>query len=288
MNNKLRAIAPLVAVSALLAVSAGAETVVGAWDFSQYRGSGSLAPVGATTLSANYSDLDPTHKAGAESAAYGTATLPNLTDVLPTAGTMNCFKDGSGPGHPHGCSEPRSRGPVSSNHEVGDISFDQFGVLRHEGQTYTNRFAMTATSNASVVFEADLTPASTVGSGWSISFGGRTANGGGPDGGELSCDTASGPPDCTSTVGVDFSSDGVSYSPVGSVMLDNTDTAYTVSGGGANLSTGYFRLNFDTAAGTPIIDNVAVGVQVLPEPGEVAGMMAGVGLLGLLARRRRA
>jgi len=283
MNIELRAIAPLVVLSALLAVGAQAETVAG-WDFSQYRGSGSLTPF-TNSLPANYSDLDPTFHAGAESASYGTlhfdgsfGSSSTLTDFLPAAGQSNCERTASG------CSVPWVDGPVASNHSVGDISFDAHSVLKAEGQTYQNLLGMQATNNVSVVFAADLTPAATVGSGWSVSFGGHTATGGGPNGGELSCD----PPGCSSSVGVEFSTNGSSYTSAGSVNLDATDQRYTVALGGANADHGYVRLSLNPGSGTPIIDNVAVGVQLLPEPGAFAGVLAGAGLLGLLARRRRA
>ena len=72
MKMKLRAITPLVAASALLAGSAQAVvTVAAGWDFSQYGGTGSLSPL-SNTLSANYSDFDPSFNAGSGSAAFGT------------------------------------------------------------------------------------------------------------------------------------------------------------------------------------------------------------------------
>src|SRR5258707_9305890 len=72
---RTRALIGLIAsVSALLSAPAGATGIAG-WDFSQYFGDGLLSTDGVTftnTLSANYSNLDPTFNAGAESAAFGT------------------------------------------------------------------------------------------------------------------------------------------------------------------------------------------------------------------------
>src|SRR5262245_1029525 len=63
---RARALIGLIA-SAFLAAPAGATGIAG-WDFSQYLGTSLLSTDGATftnTLSANYSQLDPTFNAGA-------------------------------------------------------------------------------------------------------------------------------------------------------------------------------------------------------------------------------
>ncbi len=298
MNTKLCAIAPLVVVAALLAVPAQAEVLAG-WDFSQYRGSASLAPAGTNTLPANYSSLDPTGNAGAESAAFGTlhfdgnfGSSSTLTDFLPTAGSRNCQRRVEPPdAAPDACAQGLADGPVRSNRkepwERGETGFGAgaHSVLRTEGQVFQNLLGMTASSSLSVVFEADLTSVNMGASGWSVSFGGRTAAGSGPSGGEVSCD----PPGCSSTVGIDFSTNGSSFSSAGSVILTPEDTRFAVPLGiVGSPATAYVRLNFNPASGTPIIDNVALEAQALPEPGATAGLLAGGGLLALLARRRRA
>ena len=63
-----------IGISVLSAGGANATMVAG-WDFSQYLAPGALTIDGANgtnVLSANYSNLDPTSGAGAESAAFGT------------------------------------------------------------------------------------------------------------------------------------------------------------------------------------------------------------------------
>jgi hypothetical protein len=114
MKARLLAIASTIlsiAVSASIAGSAQAYLVAG-WDFSQYFNDGLLSIDGATyqnTLSANYSDLDPTFGAGAESAAFGTlyfngsfgstsvSPTGNLTEeFLPTAGSLTSNLDAGG------------------------------------------------------------------------------------------------------------------------------------------------------------------------------------------------
>jgi hypothetical protein len=292
MNTRMRVIASLIAVSAL-AVPASAQTVAG-WDFSQYRADGSLAPF-TDTLPANYSDLDPSLNAGAESAAFGTlyfdgsfGSSSTLTDFLPTAGTLNCTRLPVGGNlEPEGCAAPNVDGPVRSNRnepwsDPGDVSFDAHSVLRAEGQAFQNLLAMTASDNVSVVFEADP---GTTGSAWGVSFGGKVVSGGGDDGGTLACDP-DGAGECSTTVTVEFSPDGTSYTSFGSVMLTAEDTRYDVALAAGASPTGYVRLGLAPGGGgaLPLIDNVAV-TAFLPEPGSTALLIAGV--LGLMALPRR-
>jgi hypothetical protein len=291
MNTRLRTIAPLIAAAALVAAPAGAEVIAG-WDFSQYRGSATLAPVGASSLPANYSSLDPTGNAGAESAAFGTCyfdgsngSTSTATDFLPTAGSRNCYK---GLGGPRGCAEGNADGPVRSNKTEpwgkGENSFDSGAhlVQRDEGQTFQNLLAMTATNDVSVVFGADLTSLGEDATNWAVSFGGRTAAGAGPDGGELRCSPA-----CSATVGVDFSVDGSTYASIGSVNLTPEDERFEVPLGAVPTDTAFVRLNLHTSDGTPIIDNVAISGVPLPEPGATLQLLAGLGGLMGLRRLRR-
>ena len=63
---------------ALAATAAQAQELVAGWDFSQYYTAGRLSTDGSTgvnTLDANYSSLDASNKAGAESADYGTLLM---------------------------------------------------------------------------------------------------------------------------------------------------------------------------------------------------------------------
>jgi hypothetical protein len=288
MKKNLIATASAVVASACLALAAAADITVAGWDFSQYSGDGILG--GLNTLPANYSTLDPTHNAGFESSAFGTAHFDGLfsstnttSDFLPTAGTMNCERL---PTPPKGCATPNTEGPVRSNRtepfsDQGQNPFDSLTVQKAEGQPNANLLAMTAKNSLSVVFETNVGAGQIAGP-YSISFGGKTFTGSGTDGGEPSCAGA-----CSSTVGIDFSTNGVTFSPVGSVVLTPNDTRYNVLlGGGLGAQKGYVRLNFNPSSGQPIIDNVAVSVKFVPEPGAVAQLCAGVAGLGLLARRR--
>jgi hypothetical protein len=240
---------------------ARAEMVAG-WDFSQYFGDGLLSIDGqgyTGTLSANYSNLDPTYNAGAESALFGTmyvdgqygSTAVSLgsgaEEFLPTAAVGGSLLS-------------NLDAPVQG---TGDVSFDAEQVLRSEGQAYFNYLAMIAAAPVSVVFAADRgAPAS---GHWILSLGARAWSG-------------------TSTMQVDFSENGSGYANVASIPLDAVDSAYEVDLGPASGPTAFVRLRF-TPAGVdqPIVDNVAISV---PEAGAAAQLIAAATGLALCARRR--
>ena len=126
------------------------------------------------------------------------------------------------------------------------MDFDAFSVLSTEGQVSTESLAMIAAASSIVVFEADLGSVPVIGSNWSISFGGKTANG-------------------TSSVGIAFSSDGVNFTSFGSQNLTTVDTLFTVNLGVAATNNAYVRLTFNPVGiNQPLIDNVA-----LPDGGPV-------------------
>lgn len=55
-----------------------------------------------------------------------------------------------------------------------------------------------------------------------------------------------------------------------------------------NLSAGNYTLAFSTGLGQLKVDDVAISVTAVPEPGTYAMMLAGLGLIGTVARRRKA
>lgn len=251
-----------VAASFLAAASAQATMVAG-WDFSQYLGDGALTidgASGANTLLANYSNLDPTGNAGAESAAFGEMYMngsSGSSNVDPFAATPAFVP---------------TAGSLSSNINAPVVGgglnpFDSLTILTDEGQMFANLLSMTAQDVVSVVFKADLGSVPDIGSDWSISFGAKTFSG-------------------SSAIGIEFSTDGSSYSSFGSVNLTAVDTPFNVALGAAASDLAFVRLSFDPAGGQPIIDNVAINATLVPEPG--TAMMLGLGLLGLagLGRRR--
>jgi hypothetical protein len=129
---------------------------------------------------------------------------------------------------------------------------------------------MTALAPVSVVFAANLATTSQNGSGWSVSFAGKTFSG-------------------TSSVGVEFSTDGVTYSSAGSANLTTNDTPFTLNLGALPSQTAFVRLNLSNANGQPIIDNLAINgtLTLIPEPGTM--LLIGSGLVGLqIFGRRRA
>ena len=249
--------------SAFLASPAGATGIAG-WDFSQYIGASLLSIDGATftnTLSANYSQLDPTFNAGAESAAFGKMFMDGTNgsslvnagsgteQFLPFSGSL-ASNIGFAPGAPN--------------------PFDSFSILTSEGQVAANALSMTAAGLVSIVFSADLTTASLQGSSWSVTLGGQTVSG-------------------TSSVGVEFSTDGVSYASFGNFSLNTSDTAFTKALGAGPSQKAFVRLSFpDPANGQAIIDNVTISATTspIPEPGTAAMLLFGLTGLALTGRRR--
>jgi len=240
----------------LASSSAKAEMIAG-WDFSQYFGSGFFTVDGATfvdTLPANYSDLDPTFNAGAESQAFGAMYLNGVfgsTNVPEGTGSEEIIP---------------FTGSLTSNADAPAVNpFESFTILANEGQLFTSALSLRANTASSVVFEADLSSIAETRGGWSVSFGGKTLAG-------------------SSSVGIEFSTDGSSYQSFGFVTLLPSDAAYNVALGTATSEKAYVRFNFAPANATdlPIIDNVAI---VVPE--ESATFSAVVALATLVFLRRR-
>jgi hypothetical protein len=154
----------------------------------------------------------------------------------------------------------------------GSLDFDTFSILTFEGQAFANSLALTAADAASAVFAANLSSVPEIGSDWSISFGARTFSGAG-------------------SVGIAFSTDGSSYTNVGSVILSSLDTLYSVNLGAISSDTAFIKLAFEAPAGGGVgqafIDNVAVNatLSAIPEPS--TALLCGLGMLGLGAAGRR-
>lgn len=255
------------ALAALVGSSAQATMIAG-WDFSQYTGDGFMSVDGGgsftNTLAANYSDLDPTFGAGAESTALGTMYVN---------GQFGSTNVAAGSGLEEFVPSAAAGGSLVSNLTApgGIADFDSFTVLASEGQLSTESLAMIAAATSSVVFEADLSSTSQAGSVWSISFGAKMFSG-------------------TSSVGIEFSSDGVTFVSFGSVNLTTVDTPFNVALGADETSKAYVRLSFDpSGANQPFLDNVAINaanlVAVVPEPS--TALLGSLGLLGLAVAGRR-
>src|SRR5262249_6563480 len=147
--------------------SAHAGMIAG-WDFSQYLGAGVLSvdgENGANTLDANYSNLDPTFGAGAESAQYGTMYINGQY------GSTNV--DPVGPGQ-EVLPTPDSLVSNLNAGAPGSFPFDSGTTLVSEGQAFASILSMTAPGAASVVFEADLGGQALNASNWILSLGAKT------------------------------------------------------------------------------------------------------------------
>jgi hypothetical protein len=273
MKQKLLTIVSLLASTSLSVFSASPAhaAMVAGWDLSQYFADGILSVDGAEytgTLSANYSDLDPTQGAGTESAAFGSLYLDGQfgsTNVQAGSGTEPILPSGA------------VGGSLSSNLGApgglgGSLEFDTHSILAFEGQAYTNFLALTAADLSSAVFAANLSAVPELGSDWSVSFGARTFSGAG-------------------AIGIAFSTDGVNYTNLGSTIISSLDTLYSVNLSAIASDTAFVRFDFAApgagGVGQAFIDNIAINANLvpIPEPGTV--LLYGFGMIGLAFAGRR-
>jgi hypothetical protein len=252
------------ALSAAISTPAQAVMIAG-WDFSQYYGPGELSIDGASytnVLSANYSNLDPTNGAGAESANFGSLFFNGLhgsTLVDPTSATSQLT--------PTSLSLASNINAPVPPQGTGLNPFDSLQILQSEGQTFANELSLKAASAVNFVFGAYLNTVPGLGSDWAVSFGGQTSSG-------------------TSVVLIDFSTDGANYTNIGSKTLTSVDTQFTLNLGSVLSKTGYVRFGVTPTGADTRFDNVAInGRVVLPEPGAILLLGAGLAAVGLLRRR---
>lgn len=268
MKSKILNTTLIVMASALVALTAQAENLAG-WDFSQYKVDGVRSIDGTTiinTLSANYSDYDPTGNAGAESAAYGTMYVDGsngstsvTSEILPRAEDTLANLDRDTP-------------------VAGTNGFNSFSILQGEGQVNKERTGLIATAAADVVFEADITSTGDAGTSWSVSWAGKTLT-------DPVCVAAG---SCDSDVTVSFAPACGAYGAGTVVNMGDEEGEYSVALDPGSHTSGCVRLSLGTTDGLPVIDNVAINVASVPEPGVVLQLAAGGMLLASLARRRRA
>lgn len=253
----------IVAAAAVTLGTAGAAhaTLVAGWDHSQYFGDALLSVDGATytdTLPANYSSL-VAGGVGNAAGGYGTLYLN---------GQFGSTNVGAGSGTEPFLPSAAVGGSLASNINAPVVDgflnpFDSFTELTLGGQEFTNSLAMTALGAANVVYAAD---AGVPGTGWTLTFGGRTQAG-------------------ASSIAIEFSPDGVSYAPIGTANLTTVDTAYAFNLALA-ADRGFVRIVFDSPSTAPVIDNVAISATLIPEPGTALLLLTGLGGLALEGRRR--
>ena len=92
----------------------------------------------------------------------------------------------------------------------------------------------------------------------------------------------------TSRIDVEFSTDGSSYSPVGTLNLTNVDSLFTLALSGSQSAKAFVRLNIaGPADGQAIFDNVTISANAVPIPEPSSAMLLVAGLVGLAVGGRR-
>jgi hypothetical protein len=262
MNKKVIILAALIGSAGWAQAQ---QVMVAGWDFAQYAGANfnvvTNTPVFVNTLSATYSDYDPTLGAGAESAAFGTmywdgsfgstsGVASNPADAVPYSGSLsNNLFPGTG------------------------LAFDAHTVLDAEGFAFSN-FLSLKVNNTFGGGDGDLVFAATtpwIHQDWELSFSGV-----------IDESTGTG----NVSVGILFSADGTTYNPVGTATITSTDSLFTFQVPATPSTNGYFKFDFLDleTTGNPVLDNVSI--SAVPEPATIALFM-GVLAMGFVVRRRR-
>ncbi|MEM7137333.1 MAG: hypothetical protein AAF500_12175 [Myxococcota bacterium] len=221
------------------------RSVVAAWDFSACASifSGGVwnlscgSNVGATqTLDANYSDFDPTFKAGAEAAAFGTLSTESA-DFRTFPGSLESNSSLSGLGVLH----------------------DSFDVLLMEGQFPAEAVKLAAVGpDATLVFESNLVSVG-IGSDWRIDFAAGSYD---PAQQEPSPGICAPLP----ALLIEYSTDGVDYEVAWDTFVADfpcDDARYGFPFPAPPSSAVFVRLSMNPGV---LIDDVAITAEIGPPP----------------------
>jgi hypothetical protein len=263
------------AVQAQVNVIGGQQLIAG-WDFNQYVGAGLNAitvdpdttdAIFATTFDANYSSLLVPGGFTTNGVTSGTPANPFGTVYYNGQFGSTAVQTG------RGLDEIAPfTGSLLSNINTGG-PFGRNTGLTSNGYEFAEELSLYNTvSGSRAVFEADLTSINYTGANWTLSFAGKVAATG------------------TTTVGVEFSTDGVNFNNLGVANLTNLDTPYSFAVAGNTSSTAYFRLTMNgLGVDATTIDNLGItasDLQVIPEPSTYAAILGAL-TIGFVALRRR-
>lgn len=253
MRNLKHAVSAIV-FSSGLAMSAHAAPLVAGWDFSQYFSDSVHSIDGGLTaapsdIRSNYSSLDPTGAAGAESAAFGAMHLP----FTPVGDATEPFLPYAVPG----------QGSLTPN--GGQGPYDNHPLLAFEGQASQNLLSMLAVSAVSIVFEADLTSVPQAGQDWQITLAGATQGSAG-------------------SISIEFSTDGSSYASLGAFSVSSNAIEISTQAQAVLSDRAFFRLTLGQGV---VIDNVGISANLFSVPEPAVASLLAAGLFGLVRFGRR-
>lgn len=257
---KLKTLAMVVA--SLLAAGSAQALMVNAFDMSYLETGFPFIPPGdlSGVYGANWSDLDQAGSPGLglnNSQAFGQMIWDG------TVGSTNEIPTGAGDVLFTGTPSLLAN---KNRPAAGQMDVSSSLALQGDGQGIWRDNSLNTQDILSIVFRSDLSSIAETGSDWLFSFAART---------QFTGEQA--------TLSIDVSTDGTNYNPVQNVQIDDVDTLYEIALPGSELNELFVRVTFPET--NVLIDNVATDANLVPEPGTL--LLLGAGLAGLAVFPRR-
>lgn len=260
----------VLAAGAAMASSAGAQVLVVGFDFSQFLGSGFNSTDGSSftgQATGNYSDFyspSPDIAAASLGSIYWDGQFGSTDGLDGFSSTIR----------------PASNSLTSALVQTGDLfPFDSHANLTDSGQGNTNFLSLGINlTSASIVFSADLSSQSSVGSDWTLTFAAKELQSGE-----------------SATINWFVSTDGSSYTSLDgqTKTTSSVDTEYSVTAGATadGSATVFFRADYTGIDTQSLLDNVGISATVtgaaVPEPSSLVGLLGAFAGLAIFFRRRR-